>query len=261
MTEARVMIVEDDVIMAQDLRWNLEASGYAVVGHAKDCCGAVRLAEQVHPDIILMDVYLEGDTNGIEAARSIQGAVDAAVIYVSGCSDASLLSDAARSGALGYIVKPFQARQLTCAIEIALHRRMEARGLHHRPHVCAPLPGKVAGLGGANVAGDSPDESVEGEQAHFTALFQRLQVLLLDENAWSDQAETRKSAARGSLRVTPREKEIIRGLICYRRLARVAEMLGISVHTARNHLKSVFRKLDLHSQDELLRFLLEGKEP
>jgi len=49
--------------------------------------------------------------------------------------------------------------------------------------------------------------------------------------------------------------------VCYRRLGKVAEVLGISVHTARNHLKSIFRKLNLHSQDELLGFLLEGEEP
>jgi len=60
------------------------------------------------------------------------------------------------------------------------------------------------------------------------------------------------------LAVTPREKEIISGLVCYRRLSTVADVLGISVHTARNHLKSVFRKLNLHSQDELLQFILDG---
>jgi DNA-binding CsgD family transcriptional regulator len=59
--------------------------------------------------------------------------------------------------------------------------------------------------------------------------------------------------------VTPREREIIRGLVCYRRVSTVADVLGISVHTARNHLKSIFRKLNLHSQDELLRFLLDGE--
>jgi DNA-binding CsgD family transcriptional regulator len=61
-------------------------------------------------------------------------------------------------------------------------------------------------------------------------------------------------------RVTPRETEIIQGLLQYRRLSRVAKLLGISVHTARNHLKSIFRKLNLHSQDELLAFL-EDKSP
>jgi PAS domain S-box-containing protein len=61
-------------------------------------------------------------------------------------------------------------------------------------------------------------------------------------------------------RVTPREAEIIQGLIRYRRLSRVAQLLGISVHTVRNHLKSIFRKLNLHSQDELLAFL-EDESP
>jgi DNA-binding CsgD family transcriptional regulator len=83
-----------------------------------------------------------------------------------------------------------------------------------------------------------------------------VQTLLADERVWTG-AES--GIAARALSVTPREREVIRGLVCYRRLARVAEVLGISIHTARNHLKSVLRKLDLHSQDELLQFLLEGE--
>lgn len=92
--------------------------------------------------------------------------------------------------------------------------------------------------------------------APFVAMLQRVQALLLDEDAWAGTGLA--PAGTVGLHVTPREKEIIRGLVCYRRLATVADVLGISVHTARNHLKSVFRKLNLHSQDELLQFLLEG---
>ena len=91
---------------------------------------------------------------------------------------------------------------------------------------------------------------------HFTAMLEQVEALRVDENAWAGTGHGPEGTL--AMRVTPREREIIRGLVCYRRLSTVASILGISVHTARNHLKSIFRKLNLHSQDELLQFLLEG---
>jgi len=254
----RVMIVEDEVIVAEDMRRNLEASGYEVAGHAMDGREAVHMAQHLRPDVILMDIFLGGAVDGIDAARQIQRVIDTAIIYVSGHSNDSIVSDAVRSGASGYIVKPFQARQITSSIEIALHRRRE-RLLEQRADHAAPLL-PYAAAGSVHARGDASTGSADEVQPdHFTAMLQRLQALLVDEDVWSETREEAGAGTRG-LRVTPREKEIVRGLVCYRRVAKVAEVLGISVHTARNHLKSVFRKLDLHSQDELLRYLLEGEE-
>lgn len=207
MTEARVLIVEDEVIVAEALRRTLEDSGYDVIGHAIDGREAVLMARQLHPDVILMDVVLEGITDGIEAARSIQRTIDTSIIYVTGQATDAVVNAAARSGALGYIVKPFQIQQLTSSIEIALHRRYDARGVGDQP-----IP----------------------------------------------RARASTSATIQALCVTEREKEVVRGLIYYRRLGKVADVLGISVHTARNHLKSIFRKLNLHSQDELLELVSDA---
>jgi DNA-binding NarL/FixJ family response regulator len=201
MTEARVLIVEDEVIVAEALRRTLENSGYDVIGHAIDGREAVQMARRLHPDVILMDVVLVGPNDGIEAAQSIQRTIDTSIIYVTGQANDSVVNAAARSGACGYIVKPFQAQQLTSSIEIALHRRHDARALSDQTFL---------------------------------------------------RGRPKTPAAIQALCVTEREKEVIRGLICYRRLYKVADALGISVHTARNHLKSIFRKLNVHSQDELL---------
>jgi DNA-binding NarL/FixJ family response regulator len=226
MTRARVLIVEDEVIVAEDLRRSLNASGYDVIGHAMDGREAIDIARHLRPDVILMDVVLGGGTNGIQAARSIQRIIDTSIIYVTGQSNEALVSDAVRSGAFGYVVKPFQTCQITSSIKIALHRRREARALDER-----------------------------------TSMTRRLHALLPDEGARSSYGNNDASATIQALCVTPREKEVVRALICYRRLSRVADVLGISVHTARNHLKSVFRKLNLHSQDELLGYLLDETAP
>jgi DNA-binding NarL/FixJ family response regulator len=240
MIGARVLIVEDEVIVAEDLRRSLSASGYNVIGHAINGREAIQVARHLRPDVILMDVVLDGSTNGIQAARSIQQIIDTSIIYVTGQSSEMLLTDAVRSGAFGYIVKPFQTRQITSSIEIALHRRREARALETR----------------ARLDGESPSAGDEDE-SHSASLGQRLRALLEDEDAESLLRTSTSEATIDGLHITPREREIVLGLVCYRRLTRVADVLGISVHTARNHLKSVFRKLNVHSQDELLRYLLD----
>jgi DNA-binding NarL/FixJ family response regulator len=226
--------VEDEVIVAEGLQRALEASGYAVVGHAMQANEAVRLVERWHPDVVLMDVNLDGASEGIDAARTIQRVSDAAVVFVSAYTDEAVLSDAVGAGALGFVVKPFQPRQITSAIAVALHRRRElARALAPRPS------------GDAMAATPASDE--------YSAMLSRLETILYDDKAWATDT-TDSIPAR--FHITPREWDIVRGLVCYRRLPQVAEALGISACTARNHLKSVFRKLNLHSQDELFRFLL-----
>src|SRR5688572_4633486 len=133
MTEARVLIVEDEVIVAEALRRTLQNSGYLVIGHAINGREAVQMARQLHPDVVLMDVMLAGPTDGIEAAQSIQRTIKTSIIYVTGQANGSVVNAAARSGALGYIVKPFQTQQLTSSIEIALHRRHDARAISDQP--------------------------------------------------------------------------------------------------------------------------------
>jgi DNA-binding NarL/FixJ family response regulator len=226
MSGARVLIVEDEVIVAEDLRRSLNASGYDVVGHAMDGREAIDIARHLRPDVILMDVVLGGSTNGIQAARSIQRIIDTAIIFVTGQSNEAMVTDAVLSGAVGYIVKPFQACQVTSSIKIALRRQIEARALD----------------GGGST-------------------LQQLRRPLPDDGTRSSSQNSDASAVIQRLGITPREREIVRALISHRRLARVADVLGISVHTARNHLKSVFRKLNLHSQDELLCYVLDDTAP
>ncbi len=233
-TDARVLIVEDEVIVAEGLQRALEASGYAVVGHAMQADEAVRLVELRRPDVVLMDVNLAGASEGIDAARTIHRVSDAAVVFVSAYTDAALLSDAAGAGALGYVVKPFQPRQITSAIAVALHRRGEPDH-KTRPHQ------------------DAATTTPESADDEYSTMLNRMETILYDNNAWDGPA---MESIPARFRITPREWDVVRGLVCYRRLPQVAESLGISACTARNHLKSVFRKLNLHSQEELFRFLL-----
>jgi len=237
MTDARVLIVEDEIVVAEGLRLGLQASGYIVVGHATEAAEAVRLAETCAPDVVLMDVCLDGGREGIEAARAIRQISDVALVFVSAHADEAVLKDAVGAGAFGYVVKPFQPCQITSAIEVALHRHGQANG---------PPPA-------------APDEKTDSTaRDDYATMLARLETILFDDEVWQEDT---MGAVPPRLRVTPRERDVVRGLVCYRRLSHVAEELGISAFTARNHLKSVFRKLNLHSQDELFQFLLGDQEP
>ena len=123
MSEPRVMIVEDEIIIAEDLRRALDASGYEVTGCAADGRDAVEMAINIMPDVILMDVLLPGDIDGIAAARAIHQSMDVPIIYITGHSSDALVDEAIRAGADGFVVKPFQLCQVTSAIKVALRHR------------------------------------------------------------------------------------------------------------------------------------------
>jgi two-component system, cell cycle response regulator len=120
--KASILLVEDEGIVAQDLKEVLERLGYRVVGVAAEGVQAVYLAEELQPQLIVMDVSLRGEIDGIQAARMIQERAHVPVIFLTGHGDPATLERAISTGPLGYIVKPFQEIELRCAIEVAIHK-------------------------------------------------------------------------------------------------------------------------------------------
>jgi PleD family two-component response regulator len=117
-----ILLVEDEGIVARDLQETLERLGYRVVGIASEGVQAVCLAEELQPQLIVMDVSLHGEIDGIQAARMIQERAHVPVIFLTGHRDPATLDRAVRTGPLGYIIKPFQEVELRCAIEVAIHK-------------------------------------------------------------------------------------------------------------------------------------------
>lgn len=120
--EARILVVEDDAIVAHDIEDSLHASGYSVVAVAPDGEEAVELAAQLKPDLVVMDIRLPGTLDGIAAAENIREELDIPVVYLTAHSDRSTLERAKHAGSWGYLVKPFDASGLRAAVEVALHR-------------------------------------------------------------------------------------------------------------------------------------------
>lgn len=127
-----ILVVEDEGIVARDLQESLTRLGYRVVGVAGDGAQAVSLVEQQEPDLVVMDVTLRGDLDGIQTARLIHERSQAPVVFLTGHSDPATLQRAVSAGPLGYILKPFQEVELRCAIEVAIHKHRADLAIQER---------------------------------------------------------------------------------------------------------------------------------
>jgi PAS domain S-box-containing protein len=121
-TPAPIMIVEDELIVARDLRDTLEELGYSVVAMAASGEDAIAKARSLRPSAILMDIHLAGTLDGIQAAAQICSERDIPIVYLTAHSSEATLRRATATEPFGYIVKPFKAAELRCAIEVALHK-------------------------------------------------------------------------------------------------------------------------------------------
>jgi PAS domain S-box-containing protein len=126
---ARVLIVEDKRVVARDVGEHLTRLGYSVAGVTASGEEAVRLAEGLRPDLVLMDIRLEGDTDGVEAARQIRERLGLPVVYLTAYADAETLQRAKVTEPFGYVLKPFEERELRTVIEIALYKHQAERKL------------------------------------------------------------------------------------------------------------------------------------
>src|SRR5687768_10548378 len=126
-TPARILIVEDERITAEDLKDILTGLSYQVTGVASSGAEALALAEQTAPDLVLMDIRIKGDMDGIDAARALRLRFDLPVVYLTAHADRDTLDRAKLAEPLGYIVKPFQESELRASIEVALHKRQMDR--------------------------------------------------------------------------------------------------------------------------------------
>ncbi|MBP1601388.1 MAG: response regulator receiver modulated diguanylate cyclase/phosphodiesterase with sensor(s), partial [Acidobacteria bacterium] len=127
--QVRILVVEDETIVALDLKNSLKVLGYDVVGTA--CSGeeAIAKADQTRPDLVLMDIILKGSMDGVQAADSIRATLNIPVIFLTACADERTLQRAKVTEAFGYLLKPFEERELHGHIEIALYKHHMEKAL------------------------------------------------------------------------------------------------------------------------------------
>ncbi|MFN6513100.1 MAG: response regulator [Nostoc sp. CreGUA01] len=120
MTNAKILVVEDEAIVAKDLQYRLNKFGYTVPAIASSGEEAINKAVEITPDLVLMDIKLKGKMDGIEAAQEISRQLDIPIIYLTAYADDTTLERAKITEPFGYLLKPFKEKELKTNIEITL---------------------------------------------------------------------------------------------------------------------------------------------
>ena len=131
MKKTKILVVEDERIVAEDIKRSLEALGYKVCSIVSTGEEAVKQAGRYKPDLVLMDIVLKGKMNGIKAANQITSLYHIPVVYLTAHADENTLQRAKITQPYGYIIKPFTDRELYSNIEIALYKSRMERKIEH----------------------------------------------------------------------------------------------------------------------------------
>ena len=122
MNKARILVVEDQQIIALEIKDRLQQMGHEVIAMAKSGDKAIALAKEFLPDLILMDIKIEGDIDGIETAEEIKNIMECPIIFLTAYADDKTINRAKLTEPYAYIVKPLDERELKSAIVIALYK-------------------------------------------------------------------------------------------------------------------------------------------
>jgi len=174
MSAPRILVAEDEAIIRLDLVETLREEGYDVVGETARGDDALRLVEELNPDLAILDVRMPG-LDGIEVAREVVAKRSAAVLILTAFGQRELVERAAEAGAMAYLVKPWQRNDLVPAIEMAMARHRDAIALAEE------------------------NESLSG-QLEARKLIDRAKGKLMDEHSLSEQDAFRfvQTSAMGS---------------------------------------------------------------
>jgi len=128
----RILIVENEGLVGCDMAAFLNDLGYRVVGTCSTCDDAIRLYDDLRPDLVLMDVHLDGSVDGIETARRLQQRGPLAIVYVTACADLETVNRARETHPQGYLLKPFSNDELRLTVEVAATRVQADQQRRHR---------------------------------------------------------------------------------------------------------------------------------
>ena len=123
-SELRALIVEDEALIAEELKERLSRLGFEVIGSVDSAEEGIAIATREMPDVILMDIRLRGRKDGIQAAQEIRQQVDLPIIYVTAYSDGRTVERVKRTEHDGFILKPFHRHELQSTIQVAIQRRI-----------------------------------------------------------------------------------------------------------------------------------------
>ncbi len=150
-TTKKILVVEDEGIVAQDIQHRLQALGYEITAWVTSGEDALREVEKTRPDLVMMDIRLHGEMDGIQAAAEIRRRHDIPVVYLTAYADVETLERAKPTGPFGYVLKPFEERDLLVTVELALFKHGADREIADRERWLATT---LRSIGDAVIATD-----------------------------------------------------------------------------------------------------------
>jgi len=155
MEKPAIFIVEDEAIVANDIQETLKSLGYVVTGIARSGETAIEKVKETKPDLVLMDIHLAGEMDGVEAAGKIHVLYDIPIIYLTAYADKLLLDRAKITEPYGYILKPYDERELHSVIEMALYKSKLEREIKKRDAILFAVSSAVEWL--LRISGADPE--------------------------------------------------------------------------------------------------------
>ncbi len=280
----RIVIADDEIIIASQIEECLRSNGYDVVGIAPSGEDAVEMALDLKPDLMLMDIVMPGKLDGISAAAKINDALHLPVIFLTAYADEEMIQRAKPIGPYAYVLKPLQERQLLAAIEIALHKNIMQQKLKEAKEELElrveertrELRIKSENLEEMNTAlkvllkkrEEDKDELEEHvihnvkelimpflEKLKASRLDSRQQTLLeiMASNLNDIVAPFAKSLSTRYLNLTPAEMQIANMVKHGKTTKEIAETLFLSTRTIESHRDSIRQKLGIKNKKANLR--------
>jgi DNA-binding NarL/FixJ family response regulator len=231
--KASILVVEDEWITAQDIQHSLTDLGYRVSALAASASAALDAVAKSVPDLALVAIRIDGPVDGIDLAAELRRRYSVPVVYLTAHSDRETVDRLKLTVPHGYVSKPFDEGQLRVAVELALHSAAIERAQRRE------LAGEKAKL-----------HELESRTALLEGRLREIAGLVSDASGQVTEVDPGLESRLRDL--SRREVEIVRLLAEGRRVAAIARDLDLSIHTVRNHLRAIFRKLEVHSQEELL---------
>lgn len=195
MAHESILIVEDEVIVAMEIESRLRKLGYRIAGSVRTGEDAIETARRERPDVLLMDIMLAGAMDGIEAAERITGDLGIPVVYLTAYADDEILRRAKLTEPFGYLVKPFEERELHTALEIALYKNRIERRLRESELRYRSLFAQAAdAIFVLEAEGEDPGRIVEANRAaaemHGSTLQELVGLNIRDLDAPADAADS-----------------------------------------------------------------------
>ena len=214
MQPTRILIVEDEPIVAMDLRQQIEEMGYQVTGIAETADEALMAAEETQPDLALLDISIEGSMDGVQTAKILRQWFNVPCVFATAYSDKHTISRAARQMPYGYLTKPIRANELAATLQVALAKaRADSRERVEHAEMVAAVDALRDGL---------LLVSVDGRVLYWNAALESLTGMTLREAQGRSFTDV--------LHLKDENKKPVSGLASFR--DGVAELFGWRMETA-----------------------------